>query len=315
MKKIFLTITALTVNHFVIFAQCDTTNSAFNGIVKKYEQIYREIEPDTTKGPWTKNPEIGWAGDIDIRMVNKNISYDLVSITMKNKKISFNTPQATMKQKKIVFKSVETTMENKTIGYKPEITCNWKGCKTKMTPIITKVPVARTVTKTISTDIPEFKYTATNIVTKIPEFKKDRKEIILKLPEVTITTASTYARTQKEEADKLKDKYETISNEQQKEMILAVISTFDCQESEILTQRTSVSGEFENAILEIDKSINNLKSNGLDPANLTSDDGSKVNLIQLRQEILLQYEQALTQFDDALKQILEKEKEVIQSME
>lgn len=30
MKKIFLTIAVLIVNHFVTFTQCDTTNSIFN---------------------------------------------------------------------------------------------------------------------------------------------------------------------------------------------------------------------------------------------------------------------------------------------
>lgn len=314
MKNLPLTLLAL-VSCEVLMAQCDTSNTAFNTIISKYEKLYRDIEPDTTKGPWSRNVEVGWAGDIDIRMVNKKIAYDLVSVTMKNKKISFNTPQATMRQKKIIFKSIETTMENKTVGYNPVITCRGLRCKTEMKPIITKVPVTRTVTKTISTDIPEFKYSTTSFTTKIPEFKRDRKEIILKLPEVTVITASSHARTQKEEAEKLKEQYETISVEQKKEMILAVVSTFDCQKNEILMQRAEVSKEFNTAISELDRSIENLKTNGLDPTNVSTEDGSKVNLVQLKSDIILQYEQALNQFDDALKQLLDKEKEVIESME
>jgi hypothetical protein len=315
MKTLLLTFLISLLYCNVIIAQCDTSNAAFNAIITKYEKLYREIEPDTTKGPWSRNMEVGWAGDIDIRMQNKKIGYDLVSVTMKHKKISFNTPQATMRQKKLVFKSIETTMENKTVGYNPVITCRGLSCKTEMKPIITKVPVVKTVTKTVSTDIPEFKYSATSFTTKVPEFRSDRKEIILKLPEVTVITASSHARAQKEEAEKLKEKYETISVEQKKEMISVVIATFDCQKNEILIQRTEVSNEFNAAISELDKSIENLTANGLDPASLTTDDGTKVNLVQLKNDILLQYQQVLSQFDDALKQLLDKEKEVIESME
>lgn len=312
MTKNILLLTFAIANTMTAFSQCDTTNAAFKAIVSKYETIYREIEPDTTKGPWTKNPEIGWAGDIDIKMVNKKISYDLVSVTMKNKKISFNTPQVTMRQKKMSFKIVETIMENKTVGYKPEFKC----CppKTKMTPIITKVPVVRTVTKTFSTDIPEFKYQTTGFITKIPEFKNDRKEIILKLPEVTVITASSYARTQEEEANKLKEKYETLTSEQKKEITNAVISTFECQKNSVIEQRTGVLSEFNNAISEVDKSIENIKSNGADPTNLTSEDGSKINLVQIKNDLLVQLDQALNAFDDALKQLIEKEKEVVESL-
>lgn len=302
----------MTVSGFSAIAQCDTTNSAFKTIVAKYEQIYRDIEPDTTKGPWTKNPEIGWAGDINIKMVNKTISFDLISVAMKNRKISFNTPQVTMRHKKMSFKFVETTMENKTIGYKPEFRC----CppKTKMTAIITKIPVVRTVTKTFSMDIPEFKYETTGFITKVPEFKSTRKEIVLKLPEVTVITASSYAKAQKEEADKLKDKYETLTGEQKKEITNAVITTFECQKNSISEQRATVSSDFNNALSELDKSIENVKSNGADPTSLLNEDGSKINLVQLKSDLLAQLDQALKTFDDAFAQLIEKEKEVVESM-
>lgn len=294
------------------FAQCDTTNAVYNSIISKYEQLYKEIEPDTTKGPWSKSPEIGWAGEIDVRMVNKKIIYDLVAVTMRNKKISFNTPQVTMRQKKMSFSFVETTMENQTVGYKPEFKC----CppKTWMSPIITKVPVVRTVTKSFSTDIPEFRYQTTSIITKIPEFKNDRKEIILKLPEVTVITASSYARTQEEKAQKIKEQYETLSNEQKKEITNAIISTFECHKNSIIDKRSSVQHEFTNAISEIDRSIENVKAIGADPSNLTSEDGSKINLIQLRNDLLIQMGDALKAFDDAITQLIEREKQIVENL-
>lgn len=312
MKTTILLLLIAVANIMTTFAQCDTTNTEFKVIVDKYEKIYKEIEPDTTKGPWTKNPEIGWAGDINIKMINKKISFDLVSVTMKNKEISFNTPQVTMRQKKMSFNIVETTMKNEIIGYKPEFKC----CppKTKMTPIITKIPVVKSVKKTFSTNIPEFKYQTTSFITKIPEFKKDRKEIILKLPEVTVITASSYARAQEKEANKIKDKYETLTTEQKKEITNTVISTFECQKKSITEQRTTVYTEFNNAISEVDKSVENTKSNGADPTNLTTEDGSNINLVQLKSELITQLDQALKTFDEALKQLIEKEKEVVESL-
>jgi len=312
MKIITLLLALLIANQSKILAQCDTTNTAFKSIVAKYEKIYKDISPDTTKGPWSKTPEVGWAGDIDIRMVNKKISFDLISVTMKNRKISFNSPQITMRQKKMSFKSVETTMENRTIGYKPEFRC----CppKTKMTPIITKVPVVRTVTKSFSTDIPEFKYQTTGFVIKMPEFKNTRKDISLKLPQVTVITASSYARTQEEEANKLKDKYENLTIEQKKEITDAVISTFECQKNSLTEQRTNVTSEFNNAIIEIDKSIVNVESNGADPTNLVIEDGSRIDLVKLKNDLYGQLDQALKTFDEALKQLIEREKEVVESL-
>ncbi len=312
MKIKLLLFSTLLLFSMAAYSQCDTTDTRFNELVKRYEAKYREMQPDTTKqdGPWSKTGLLSWAGDIDIRMVDKTISYDLVGVTMKNRKLSFNTPQVTMKEKKMSFTIVETVMETKTVGWKPE----FRGPRVTMKPIKIDVPVVREKKVTMSTKIPEFKYATTSFITKVPEFKKERKSISLKLPQITIVTASSQAKALEHEAEKTQAAFETVSEQQKQEMVNLLTSTFECHKSNLFNQRQSVEAEFAAAISELDNSIRNVETQGLDPHNLKNEDGTTVNLIAVRNEVLAKEAETLKVFDTALEEILKREKEVIESV-
>lgn len=311
MKQFKILALLLTVCSLQVTAQeCDTTNAAFETIVKKYEQKYQEMAPDTSQGPWSNSLLASLNLDIDFSMVDKKLSFDLVSVTMRNRRMSFNTPQMTMQNKKIRFTIYEPGMEKCVIGYKPEV----KGLEIKMTKIYGKCPGMVKKEKTIVTKIPAFTYATTGFTTKIPEFKRDKKEIIMKLPKVVVTKVSAKAETLRDDAEKLEKEYNKLSIGAKEEMSAEIVKTFTCQRNALAASRDTVQTAFNAAIAEVDASIKSIKDNGADPAKVVDENGTTVDLLQTRNELLNDLSTALASFDEAIAQLVTSEKEALEAL-
>ncbi|SDC25017.1 hypothetical protein [Pedobacter soli] len=294
------------------FGQCDTTNASLDAVVAKYEQKYKELAPDTSDkdAPWSNSVLASLNMDIDFSMVDKKLSFDLVSVTMRNKKMSFSVPQTTVKEKKMSFTIYEPGMKRVVIGWKMEF--HWP--KMKKVNIYGKIPTMVKKTHTIITKIPTFTYASTGFVTKIPEFKRDRKEIIMKLPKIVIKKISAKAETLRDEAEKLEKKYNNLGLEAKKEMADEVVTTFDCQRNSLTSSRDSVQREFTSALTELDNSIKQMKSNGADPSKVVGEDGVEIDMVKMKEDLSQELANALASFDEALKQLLASEEEILNSL-
>jgi gas vesicle protein len=294
------------------FGQCDTTNANFDAVVKKYEQKYKEMAPDTSQkdAPWSNSVLASLNLDIDFSMVEKKLSFDLVSVTMKNKKMSFSVPKTTVKEKKMSFTIYEPGMKKVVIGWKLE----FSGLNVKKVPIYGKIPTMVKKTQTVITKIPTFSYSSTGFVTKVPEFKRDRKELIIKLPKVVVTKVSAKAEALRDDAEKLEKKYENLGGEAKKEMAAEVVTTFDCQRNSIASNRDSVQKEFTLALAELDDSIKQMKSAGADPSKVIGEDGIEVNMLKMKDDLSQELTKALASFDEALTQLLTSEEEILNNL-
>ena len=291
-------------------AQCDT--SAINQVTKKFEAKYAALEKKTDSIDINKpqtNPLLVTLNieDIDFRMVAKEFSLDLISVTMKDKKIIFNTPQVTMKNKNISFDKPETRMVSKVIGRKPNFRCRGLKCKVYWTDIITNIPEIVMGRHVITTQIPQFTYTSTSFVTAIPEIKKHRNVVKMNLPQITVKKVSTAAKIIKDKADKLSTEADSLSIQQDQELALAVNAAFVCTRDSLVKEQQTAFKQFDKSLNELNTAIKSVTDIGGDPSKLKDENNNEINLLAVRdgltksqQEANLVFEKALTELNDKI---------------
>lgn len=309
MKNLLIATTLFT--SCIAYSQCNFDQAAFDVIAAKYQNDFTTLEKRSQDiADDAPDPNIVEAPvDITfkIEMVRKDFSCNIPQITMKDKKLSFDTPQVTMKLKSIKFKKPVTKMVIKKTGQYPVIegwTIKWKDIKTS-------VPEVTMEEQEIKTKIPEIKVETTNIITAIPEIKMVKKDMSLNLPSVTVKKISAEVKKIEDRAKGVSLESEKLQESQTEEFAQAIHKSFECQRTDLIVSRTNLENEFSTSVSEIENSISQLRSNGLNPESIKGDQGEDINLIAIRDELLLKKKEAFEQIDAAIEKMNTEEKNAI----
>lgn len=309
MKNLFIVITLLT--NCIVYSQCSFDQEAFDIIAKKYQNDFdylekksQDISNDT---PNPNNAEAVIDTDFEIKMIRKNFSCSIPQITLKDKKLSFDTPQVTMKLKSIKFKKPVTKMVIKKTGQYPV----FKGFTVKWKDIKTSVPEVTMEEHEIKTKIPEIKTETTDIITAIPEIKMVKKDMSINLPSVTVKKISAEVKKIENRAKEVSLENEKLQELQNEEFAQTIHKNFECQRTDLIYSRTNLETEFSNSVVEIENSISQIRANGLNPESIKGDQGEDINLILIRDELLLKKKEAFKQIDEAIEKMNVEEKNAI----
>lgn len=309
MKNLLIAITLCT--SCIAYSQCNFDQTAFDGIAAKYQNDFTTLEKRSQDiaddAPDPNNAEAAINMDFDIKMVRKDFSCSIPQITMKDKKLSFDTPQVTMKLKSIKFKKPVTKMVIKKTGQYPV----FKGWTVKWKDIKTSVPVVTMEEQEIKTKIPEVKVETTDIITAIPEIKMVKKDMSLNLPSVTVKKVTAEVKKIEDRAKGVSVESEKLQESQNEEFAQAIHKSFECQRTDLIVSRTNLESEFSTSVSEIENSIAQLRANGLNPESIKGDHGEDINLIAIRDELLLKKKEAFEQIDAAIEKMNTEEKNAI----
>ncbi len=310
MKNLLIIIFTLSI--FNLNAQCKYGQTKFDEIVNKYQSQLKALEYESNKikeeAPDPNGLEAISGTTFEVKMKRQDFSFDLISITMKDKEISFHIPKITMKLRSMKYKIPYTKMVIKKIGQYPEVhglTIKWKDIKTS-------VPEVHSRIEEIKTKIPEISYERTSFITAIPEFKKERQNISIDLPSVVFREISAEVNKVKGKADDIKEKTNKIVKLQKEELLLAMNQNFNCQRESLMNKRENINSEFDSIIQEIENNISNLKAHGLNPEKVPSEDGTEINLVALKNDLLEKKNMAFKQIDNTIDQLSAEERKVIE---
>jgi hypothetical protein len=281
-------------------AQCDSEQANIDAIQKKYSSYFEDLQrksndlasalPDSTK--LGSSPELKF----DVVMKRSDFYLNLISVTMVNKKIILKLPQVTMRTKSFTTKGCKTEWKIK------HLCCGIK----------TKVPVVTCWDQKNSFKIPEFKVANTDMIVKVPEFKNSKVHFAFNVPQLTMKNPIDdekfrKLREQSEQiaarADSLNRNSASLETHQKEEVKNAIESAFTCIGNEILKERNNVSENYAISLNQIDQQIEELTSQGINVSNVKSDDGTSVNLLVLRNDVLMQEQTALDAIDATLAEV------------
>lgn len=309
MKNLLIATTLFT--SCIAYSQCSFDQATFDVIATKYQNDFTTLEKRSQEiandAPDPNNAEAVIKTDFEIKMVRKDFSCSIPQITMKDKKLSFDTPQVTMKLKSIKFKKPVTKMVIKKTGQYPV----FKGWTVKWKDIKTSVPVVTMEEQEIKTKIPEVKVETTDIVTAIPEIKMVKKDMSVNLPSVTVKKISAEVKKIEDRAKEASLENEKLQESQNEEFAQAIHKSFECQRTDLIVSRTNLENEFSASVSEIENSISQLRANGLNPESIKGDQGEDINLIAIRDELLLKKKEAFEQIDAAIEKMNTEEKNAI----
>lgn len=267
----------------------DMLQQKLNAIVSKYQpQIDAqtkiiEDERKNEKGPLTIDGKCKW----DMT----SAKFDIPKTTFKNREFSFDLPKTTFKLRQFSFDYPH---------------CDWKMMR--IAGIKTKFLKCGRARKEWSTKIPEFKWGRTSFKTKIPEFKWDTTEIKFhtlkcRADDVYIGPKVPKDQARMEEAGR---NVETLASKQQTEIQALVEEDLDARGEQMAREIERVKSDFETAMSEMDKSIAEIASNGMDPNSVMVDvDGKSVSLVGARAALAAQRDAIISQMSDEWRKTLE----------
>lgn len=87
---------------------------------------------------------------------------------------------------------------------------------------------------------------------------------------------------------------EKLQESQNEEFAQAIHKSFECQRTDLIVSRTNLESEFSTSVSEIENSIAQLRANGLNPESIKGDQGEDINLIAIRDELLLKRKKLLS---------------------
>lgn len=309
MKNLLIVITVLI--NCIVYSQCSFDQATFDIITNKYQKDFDYLEKrsqDISKDSPDPNDVEGVVNaDFEIKMIRKNFSCSIPQVTLKDKKLVFDTPQVTMKLKSIKLKKPVTKMVIKKTGQYPV----FRGFTVKWKDIKTSVPEVTMEEHEIKTKIPEIKVETTNITTAIPEIKMVQKDMSINLPSVTVKKITAEVKKIEDRAKEVSLENEKLQESQNEEFAQAIHKNFECQRTDLIYSRTNMENEFSNSILEIENSISDLKANGINPELIKGDQGENINLVSIRDELLLKKKEAFEQIDAAIEKMNTEEKNAI----
>lgn len=300
-----VTTAALIVGNVAI-ATGANTNAQIDAINDRYEQLYDQYKTEGERlGERAPDgPLVGIGVDGEVRMKEHVIILDLPTINMREKRIILDLPQVTMKDRRFSFTTIKSKMVPKKTGEYPEFFCKdtWiklpfggktKGapsCTVKWSPIITNFPEFWEDETSFVMKIPEFKVDQTTIIMHLPDVEMAEQRIVFDLPEVLIKDVSVEVDRIQADAERLEQKTAT-TTAQHKADIAAVVK------KDMAEQKAQVAEQFDAGIIQLEKAINDLRDQGVDPAN-----AGGTNLLAELSKLKQQKATALADLDNAMRE-------------
>ena len=274
--------------------QADQQTLQDQELQKKIDAITAKYKPQIDENTKTIDEN---KDDKDPIIVKGDCWWDMTSARL-------DIPQTTFKVRKFSYDVPKTTFKNRDFSFNyPK--CDWENVR--VGPIVTKFLKCSTATKHWSTKTPEFKMSRTEFSTKIPEFKMASKEI--KFHTLKCKADEIYVGPSKPSDDTMgkinqaSANIEAAANAQQKEINAVVEQDLDARSEAFAAQLKEVEQQFDVAIAEIDKSIYDVKSNGMNPDTVMVEiDGKQLSLTAMRAQLVAQKTQTLTEMTDGWQQ-------------
>ena len=233
--------------------------------------------------------------DFDMEWKERELIFDVPTITMRERRMSLDLPKVTGKRQRIVFHTPSIRMENRVVGKYPV----FRGFKVTMKDIIMKVPVHFMEKQEIIYDIPEVRMERKDISMKVPEFGKKRQRWVLKLPEFTAKNVKVEARKLQEKGEELRRRGEDLGKRMQTEIQALVASTYGILVEEGNDLRQDVEESFTGAIHQVKAAIDDLTARKIDPVKIPAEGGT-VNLRKTLAELVAERDAAVAKIDEAL---------------
>lgn len=284
-----------------------TLDAKIKEINARYEQTYKRLEREGERlgerAPEGAETAVGV--DVKAKMKRHEIILDLPTINMREKRIVLDLPQVTMKNRRFSFTIPKTKMVNKKTGQYPETRCTdtWInlpfGGKTKGVPkctitwsdIITKIPVIRNERTEFFTKVPEFKVAQTTIVMHLPDVSMARQRIVFDLPDFELRDVKVETKRIEADARALEKRTQSTSKRHKAEINALV-------RSDLSERKADVAKQFDAAISQMKNALDDMRSQGIDPAKVEG-----VDLIAQLSALRHQKSDALREIDDALSEV------------
>lgn len=296
-------------------AQCTEEQTNLDNLQKEYGVLFVELEqqgnafknalPDST------NPSSIPGGVIrgQIKFKPRTISFNMVEVTMKLNKMAFNVPQVTMRTKSFSVPTSTTKMKIKPIGF----------------GIVTKVPVVVVGSKLIKFKSPEVKMARTEVVTKTPQFTSKRREITFSAPEFKVNSPIPEDGPAKDlenksneiskGAEELNRTAVRLEREQKNKAKIFVSNLFTCVQKDLELQKISAVASFSSELAQLDAAIQEVKTQGLNPQQIKSDDGTTSDLLKERENAVAAQSESMRSIDQALSELQTQRASVLTELE
>lgn len=270
-----------------------------NEITSRYQPEIDRIQAEgAALGEDAENP--GTVGavikiDFDMEWKEREIVFDLPSVTMRDRNLSLDLPKIEMKRQRIVFDTPSVRMENRVVGRYPE----FRGLRIRWRDIIMKVPVPFMERQEIIFDIPEVRMERKNLTLKIPEFGKDRQRWLVKLPEFTLKNVTVETEKLRERGQELQRRGEDLAERMEAEIEMLVASFYGPLAEEGAELRRDVSESFGSAIEQVSTAIDGLVARKIDPVKVPTDDGN-INLRKALADLIAERDAVAEEIEESL---------------
>ena len=84
---------------------------------------------------------------------------------------------------------------------------------------------------------------------------------------------------------------------------VAIFNLFSCIDNELKIQKNQADKSFKESLAQINTAINEVKFNGLDPFKVKSEDGSVINLYQIKDEIEKSYNETMQNIESTINEL------------
>ena len=258
------------------------------------DRLQREGEDLAGQSERPSDHELILNVDFDVDWKDREIIFDLPSVTMRERRLSLDLPVVTKKRQRIVFDTPSVRMEVRIIGKYPV----FRGTTIKWKYIKTKVPVPFLERQEIIYDIPEVRMERKDFSLKIPEFTKSRQRWVVRLPEFTVKSVKAEARELQQKGEDLQRRGEDIGARMRKEIDAVMAEFFGAVSEEGADLRDAVSDNYEAAIGATNEAINGLAAYKIDPIKVPTESGD-LNLRKQYAELIAERDRVLSEIDAA----------------
>ncbi|HEX6913786.1 MAG TPA: hypothetical protein VF145_01010, partial [Chitinophagaceae bacterium] len=248
----------------------DAIEEKFNARVQEItDRGNQEINEITDEGeqPGAIGAAIGVTVKVD--WVTRPVKLDVPKFSSALQKVSFDVPQVTMKTRAFSWDVPATKMETRCIAKKPEMVCKGLKCTVRYKCIYMDFPVAYMKRMEIKTDIPEVVMKKQEFSFNKPVVSFETIEIKTKLPQFTVVNVDAELKEMEAEATRVSKEMEAEIAVAQRELEESLSSgvgdevenIFEEVRNKLLEDRKAVSGQFEDSISKMKRTIGTLKQN------------------------------------------------------
>lgn len=233
--------------------------------------------------------------DFDIDMKDRELSFNIPTVTMRNREFSLNLPEVGKNRKRIVFDVPTMEMETYCAFKVPHV----HGFKVKMKCVYMDKPVFRMKRHEIIFDIPSVTMRRKEFILKVPEFGSKLHRIVIKLPEFTVTNVRTETKRLEERGNELRERAEALAKRMEAEVQALIATHFGSGSQEQITARQEVENSYNGAIGEVEAAINQLGAQKIDASKVPAE-GGNINLRKVLTELVDERGRAVQQIEDAV---------------